>query len=132
MPLSDTYLVGAANLDVTAEVTGAPSTRHARTAFLDYLTRNHLIPYTQRKTVRSVLYTKRILPGQIATSVQLDYSTGNPIPTSTLEVPQPTPTMQAESVPEQSMQPEPQPVQEQSGTGFENSPVFKMSKGFGR
>lgn len=139
MPITDTYLVGAPGLDITAEVSDAPSTRHARTAFLDYLTRSHRIPYTQRKTVRSVVWTKRVQPGQVATNVQLSYGGGNqPVPEQ-LDFEGPAPVEQPNAEPEQvderyEEQPTAPPMSapRQTGGGFENSPVYRMSKNFGR
>lgn len=66
------YYTFAPGLEITAEIT-APDARHAKTAFLDYLARNDIIRYAERGAVRKVLKTNRIDPGEIATSVILDY-----------------------------------------------------------
>jgi len=68
-----TYYVTAPGSQLTAEV-DAPDSRHARTTFLDYLSRSRLIPWGARQTVRKQLMTKKIQPGSISTSVQLSYN----------------------------------------------------------
>jgi hypothetical protein len=127
-----TYLVMAPNLSINAEV-DAPDSRHARTTFLDYLSRNHLIPYTQRRTVRSVLVTKRVPAGQVPTTVQLSYYAGQGTPMIAEEVP--TPELQQMNTPEESsVAPSGEPTEQpqEARTGFEESAVFKMSRSFGR
>lgn len=56
----------------TAEVS-ASSTKHARTAYLDYLSRNNLIAWSERQSTRSLVRVSRMDPGEIRTQVQLDY-----------------------------------------------------------
>ena len=124
-----TYIVAAPNLSINAEVE-APDSRHARTTFLDYLSRNHLIPYTERRTVRSVLMTKRVQSGEVPTTVQLSYRSGQGTPMIPEEVPTPELAMPEEErvAPVEAA---PQPAPQSSGTGFEQSAVYKMSRGFG-
>jgi len=72
-----TYYLFSPNLNVTAEV-DAPTTRSARTAFLDYLTRTGKLPFSQRRVFRKKLITKRMQPGEIRTTVQLVYGESQP------------------------------------------------------
>lgn len=127
-----TYLVMAPNLSINAEV-DAPDSRHARTTFLDYLSRNHLIPYTERQVVRRVLMTKRVDPGEVSTTVQLSYRSGvmpQQVPEEiampeTAQISAPTESQEVTVAPQEVA-----PAQG-SGTGFEQSAVFKMSRSFG-
>jgi hypothetical protein len=59
----------------TAEVEAA-STKHARTAYLDYLSRNNLIDWNERQAWRSKTLAKRMQPGEFKTQVVLDYDAG--------------------------------------------------------
>lgn len=56
----------------TAEVE-ATSTKHARTAYLDYLSRNSLIGWSDRQSSRKLVQANSMQPGSIQTQVQLDY-----------------------------------------------------------
>jgi len=56
----------------TAEIT-ASSTKHARTVYLDYLSRNNLISWRDRQATRGLVKVSRMQPGEIRTQVQLDY-----------------------------------------------------------
>ena len=67
-----TYYASIPNFDVTAEIE-ASDTKHARTSFLDYLSRNGYIDWGQRKVTRKAIILKRVQPGEIPTSIQLDY-----------------------------------------------------------
>ena len=57
----------------TAEVE-APDTRHARTVYLDFLSRKGIIPYSQRGAVRKAIKTNRMEAGEYQTSIRLSYS----------------------------------------------------------
>ncbi len=59
-------------VEVKAEVT-APSTRSARTTYLDYLTRNGLLPWGGRGDFRKSILIDRIESGQFPVDVDLDY-----------------------------------------------------------
>lgn len=82
-----TYVVKHPSIDILAEVT-APDSRHARTTFLDYLSRRGLIGWNQRQAVRSGIMTKRVNPGEVQTNVQLKYRQGNGMPEQNLGVPE--------------------------------------------
>lgn len=56
----------------TAEIT-ASSTKHARTVYLDYLSRNNLISWRDRQATRGLVKVSQMQPGEIRTQVQLDY-----------------------------------------------------------
>jgi len=125
-----TYLTMAPNVEITAEV-DAPDSRHARTAYLDYLTRNGYVPYTVRQALRRVVTTKRVQPGEAMTTVRLSYGAS---PASPREVVAPTylPPPEEEQVYVEAA-PVEAPVQEPvDETGFTQSPIFKMSRNFGR
>jgi len=57
----------------TAEVL-APDTRHARTTYLDYLSRSGLIEWGQRQEVRRFLVVDRMQPGEHITAITLNYN----------------------------------------------------------
>jgi hypothetical protein len=57
----------------TAEVE-ASNTKHARTAYLDYLSRNGLIEWSQRQAVRPYIKVNSMSPGDVQTAVKLEYS----------------------------------------------------------
>ena len=67
-----TYYVTLPNSGVTAEVT-ANTTRQARTAYLDYMTRSNIVPWKGRQDLRDQLLIDKITPGQIPTDVELAY-----------------------------------------------------------
>lgn len=56
----------------SAEV-DAPDSRHARTAFLDYLSRNGMLQWGERQAARRLIIAKRMKPGEIKTDIRLDY-----------------------------------------------------------
>jgi len=58
--------------DLTAEIE-APNTRHARTAFLDYLSRGGLIQYSDRGQARKLVQVTKMDPGEFPTTVTLTY-----------------------------------------------------------
>lgn len=70
----------------TAEV-DASSTKHARTAYLDYLSRSGLIAWQQRQATRSLVKVNRMQPGEIQTQVKLEYGVKEP-PVQEIEVPE--------------------------------------------
>ena len=67
-----TYYGQIPGASVTAEIE-APDTRHGRTVFLDYLSRQGFIPHGKRQFTRKQIIMQRMEPGQIPTSIQLDY-----------------------------------------------------------
>ena len=89
----------------TAEVL-ASSTKHARTAYLDYLSRNNLIGWKDRQAWRTKIVTKRMQPGEIQTQVFLDYSAST-VPETVVQAPPQTemPVEEEEVVEEPITQP---------------------------
>jgi len=69
----------------TAEV-DASSTRHARTAYLDYLSRSGVITWSNRQATRSLVKVNRMQPGEIQTQVKLEYEASKS-PEQVVEVP---------------------------------------------
>jgi len=67
-----TYLTFIPGFKINAEI-NAPSTKQARTSYLDYLQRNNYIGWDQRQAYRKKVKTDRMEPGEIATTIQLDY-----------------------------------------------------------
>jgi len=68
-----TYFVTLESTGVKAEVE-APTTRSARTVYLDYLTRNKLVPWVERQNLREEVIVDRIESGQVPIDVNLSYS----------------------------------------------------------
>lgn len=56
----------------TAEIY-APDTKHARTTYLDFLSRNNYIQWSDRGEVRKRILTKRAKPGQFLPDTSLSY-----------------------------------------------------------
>lgn len=83
--------------NVIAEVRDAGNSKHARTAFLDYLSRNNLINWSERQNLRKEIMVKRGNPGDMASTVVLEYGQG---------APQAKPMLIEEEVRETSTQPE--------------------------
>ena len=73
-----TYYVFIPNSEAPTAEVDAPSTKHARTAYLDYLSRSGTIEYSQRGTVRKVIRLSRMQPGEVQTSVKLEYGLSEP------------------------------------------------------
>lgn len=73
-----TYYVFVPGYRITAEVRDAPSTKHARTSFLDFLVRQRRIPWAQRSKVRRRMKVVKVKPGEIPASVVLDYDMPEP------------------------------------------------------
>ena len=71
----------------TAEIE-AESTKHARTAYLDYIARTGLIGWNDRKAARRLTITKKMEPGEIQTQLHLDYSIQPQQPEMQVEIPQ--------------------------------------------
>ncbi len=72
-----TYYVFKPGFEITAEVQ-ASNTKHARTAFLDYLSRNNLVNWNERQGLRASLKAVRMDPSEYQTSVQLEYGLEEP------------------------------------------------------
>ena len=51
----------------------APDSKHARTSYLDYLSRANIIQYNQRGIARKKVITRRMQPGEFQTAIHLDY-----------------------------------------------------------
>jgi len=136
-----TYYVFKPNFEITAEVS-APDSRHARTAFLDYLSRSGQILYSQRQETRRELITKKMQPGEIQTSVQLEYGIKES-PVQEIEIPK-EPTREevlqrldetdlsesTKALPEEDFMREPpqQQAQPQQSSPFGNSPIMDLSR----
>lgn len=71
--MNSTYYVAVPGSDFPTAETEASSTKHARTAYLDYLSRNNYIGWGDRQAWRQKIVTKRMQPGEIRTQVLLDY-----------------------------------------------------------
>lgn len=71
--MNQTYYVAVPGSDFPTAEVEASSTKHARTAYLDYLSRNNYIGWRDRQTWRQKTVTKRMQPGEMRTQVQLDY-----------------------------------------------------------
>ncbi len=67
------YFLELPGTGVTAEVE-APSTRSAQTTYLDYLTRNKIVPWKGRNALRPSIVTDRIESGQMDVDLNLSYS----------------------------------------------------------
>jgi AICAR transformylase/IMP cyclohydrolase PurH len=137
-----TYYVTAPGSKISAEI-DAPDSRHARTTFLDYLSRSHLIPWNARQEVRKKLMTKRVEAGSVQTSVQLSYNAQETKPEVISAGPQPQSTQRqlvqpqtvrygvntqqpAEETQEQPVQ-EPQPTRAYPSI-LGNSPIANLSR----
>ncbi len=68
-----TYYVFIPNYQFTAEV-DASNSKHAKTAYLDYLTRNNMLSWKQRQAVRKNVRLTKVEPGEMQASVHIDYS----------------------------------------------------------
>ena len=82
--------------ELSAEV-DSPDKRHARTVYLDHLSRNRLIPYSQRGTYRKLVKLDKMQPGEVATSIKLRYGDG-------VSIPAPVPEQVVEELPQQVQQ----------------------------
>jgi hypothetical protein len=58
---------------LSAEIRDAPSTKRARTAFLDYLSRNKHIRWSERGEVRRHIKVNKSFPGELEADVTLEY-----------------------------------------------------------
>ena len=67
------YFLELPGTGVTAEVE-APSTRSAQTTYLDYLTRNKIVPWKGRNALRPSIVTDRIESGQMDVDINLNYN----------------------------------------------------------
>jgi len=67
------YFVQLPQVGVSAEVV-APTPRSAKTTYLDYLTRNRVIPWRGRQGTRTGIIVDRIEPGSMAVDVSLSYA----------------------------------------------------------
>jgi len=111
----------------TAEVE-ASNTKHARTAYLDYLSRNNLIGWQDRQAVRERVHVGKMEPGSLRTEIQLDY-TAYTAPEQEIEVPpelgQVPVEEEYEETPELPYEPEPQP---QAQDPYAGSPIVELSR----
>lgn len=126
----------------TAEVT-ASSTKHARTAYLDYLTRSGQFPYSQRGAMRDAIIAKSSDPGEYPTDLKLEYGITEPVGSEVEEVPIPNTVEQLRSEGyypgDEPLTPEEEAIgeeykrfEEERGGGstnpFGNSPIMNLSK----
>ena len=74
--MSTYYVFIPGKEDMAVEVLDSPDARHARTAFLDYLSRGGKILYSQRGDLRKRLKTIRIQQGESNAPVTLSYAEG--------------------------------------------------------
>ena len=135
-------------IDTTAEV-DAPDSRHARTSFLDYLSRSGILQWGERQAARRQIITKRMKPGEIQTDIKLEYGVKEPAKVEELPTPPPMqrkpepseevgieptyedlgPTSEKEKMyqPEQP-QSQPQPVPQPARDIFGGSPIVDLSR----
>ena len=71
--MNPSYYVQVPGTDFPTAEVEASSSKHARTAYLDYLSRNEYIGWRDRQAWRKRIVTKRMQPGEIKTQVLLDY-----------------------------------------------------------
>jgi len=81
-----TYYVHIPNSEAPTAEVEASSTKHARTAYLDYLSRNGIITWQSRQTVRPLIKASRMNPGETQTQVKLEYSLQE-VPTREVQAP---------------------------------------------
>lgn len=81
------YYVHIPNTEAPTAEVEASNTKHARTTYLDYLSRNNLIGWNDRQLVRDRIHIQRVEPGQISTQIQLDYTAYSP-PEQEIEPPE--------------------------------------------
>ena len=72
------YYLELPETGISAEVQ-APSTRSAQTTYLDYLTRNKIVPWKGRNALRPSIITDRIESGQMDVDVNLNYTLEAPV-----------------------------------------------------
>ena len=83
-----TYYVHIPNSEAPTAEVEASTTKHARTAYLDYLSRNGIIAWQQRQATRKLVKISRMQPGEIQTQVKLEYGVSEP-PVREVEAPLP-------------------------------------------
>jgi len=110
----------------TAEVS-ASSSKHARTAYLDYLSRNNLVSWKDRQAIRPKIVTKRMQPGEIQTQIFLDYS-AKTIPETEVQVPPQATTPVEEEIVEEEQPAQAQPVQLPQGNKLSVLPSSKQQQ----
>jgi hypothetical protein len=130
-----TYYVMHPRSGTVAEVQNAGNTKHARTALLDYLSRKGAINWQDRQNIRQELKVVKGEPGEIQTSVVLDYA--GAIPT-VQEVPQTVPQPAQQVVQEQEPQqaqavpPPSRPTMNISVLPSSGSPIAQISRGLAK
>lgn len=72
MPVYFTY---HPEVGLQAQIT-APTTRKARTTYLDYLYRNDLIPWRGRQEIKKSIIVDQITAGEVPVDLELTYRTG--------------------------------------------------------
>lgn len=80
--MNPSYFVQVPGTDFPTAEVEASSSKHARTAYLDYLSRNEYIGWRDRQAWRRKTITKRMQPGEFKTQILLDYD-GIPAVTTT-------------------------------------------------
>lgn len=105
--MNTTYYVQVPGTEFPTAEVEASSAKHARTAYLDYLSRNNLIGWGDRQSWRPKILAKRMQSGEIKTQVYLDYS-AKTIPEAEVSAP---PTEQELVEEEEYYETEPAPVQ---------------------
>lgn len=73
-----TYYLFVPNSQLPTAEVEADTKDHARTAFLDYLSHNNIIPYSDRGSMRRKIKGVRSSPGEIEASVSLNYGQAPP------------------------------------------------------
>lgn len=70
------YFAYHPEVGIQAQVT-APTTRKARTSYMDYLTRNELVPWRGRQEFRKSIILDQIDPGSTPVDVEINYRPGD-------------------------------------------------------
>jgi len=81
-----TYYVHVPNTEVPTAEVSASSTKHARTAYLDYLSRSGKIDWRDRQLTRKLVKVNKMSPGEIQTQVKLEYGVKE-VPEQLIEAP---------------------------------------------
>jgi len=122
-----TYYVFHPNVEVTAEVE-APDTKKARTTYLDYLARSGRISWDQRGNLRDGIKIDQMQPGEMQTSVALNYSR-DAEPEEEMELPGPPPELEEYEAPPEYGPPEESPPDEIDASMLVPAPMETQARG---
>ncbi len=117
-----TYYVFVPNSNSPTAEVEADTTKHAKTAYLDYLSRRDLITWKQRQPLRRLIKTVKSSPSEIQTAVKLSYGSVSP---ETREYQVPSPSTQVESSSEVSEAPK---VETPTSYSPKVVPIWELSR----